>query len=82
MNGRVLTCCMAVDCGKESDMVLSYTIRKSAGSDREFATNRTHKNHDEFCVEHAYDFYMYFSNYLGLKVRTKWINRPVKVTFT
>lgn len=82
MSGRVLTCCLAVGCKEESEIVLSYRIRKSAGSDREFATNITHMNHDEFCEEHAYEFAMYFSNYLGLRVRTKRINRPVKVSFT
>jgi len=82
LNGRVLTCCLAVDCRKESEIILSYKMVRSEGSTREFATKITHICHDEFCEEHAYEFGMYFSNYLGLKVRTKRINRPVKVQFT
>lgn len=76
MNGRVLTCCIAVGCNNESEIVLSYRIRQSIGSEQ----NNT--IHDELCEEHAYEFFTYFSNYLGLKVRVKRINRPVKVKFT
>lgn len=82
MTRRVLTCCLAVGCKEESMVILSYMMKQSEGSDRMFATKITHKCHDEFCEEHAYEFYTYYSNYLGLNVRTKRINRPVKVSFT
>jgi len=40
-------------------------------------------NQDCFCEEHAYEFSMYYSNYLGLRVKIKFAKiKSEKVSFS
>jgi hypothetical protein len=40
-------------------------------------------NQDVFCEEHAYEFSMYYANYLGLRVEIRYAEiKPEKVGFS
>jgi hypothetical protein len=56
-------------CPKEAEFVFFYQIQGKL-------------NTAQFCDDDAYEHSMYLSNYLGLKVTVKRINRPMKVSFT